>query len=64
MFVILKVFVGKVVIDYFVFEVDFEEGVFVDIEEFEGLLILVGVEVEFEEDLFVYGKVYKVFGEG
>lgn len=64
MFFLLKVFVGKVFIDYFDIDDDVVEGVLeVDIE-FEVLLILVGVEIDYEEDLFVYGKVYKVFFGG
>lgn len=56
-------FVGKVVIDYIDLEVDFEDGILEDIEDFGGLLMLVGVEFEYEV-FFVYGKVYEVFGKG
>lgn len=64
MSVIPKVLAGKVAIDYSALEADSEEGVLVDIEESEGLLTSAGVEAELEEDLSVYGKAYKAFGEG
>nr|PNR49997.1 hypothetical protein PHYPA_011894 [Physcomitrium patens] len=60
----IKVLAGKVAIDYSALEADSEEGVLVDIEESEGLLTSAGVEAELEEDLSVYGKAYKAFGEG